>query len=275
MTGSAKKIKLKFISSSIFFLHLVLIPQVAFSQELTIAVLDFISKTGDSAMDAMLSVGTTETVITDLSNVQELTVVERTRLRDINNELAYSLTGMISDETILRIGRQFGASYLVVGGWQQFAGRYRVNCRIISTETLEIIASIKETGSNIFNIQDEISKSLLSNIGIKIDAQTRQALEKRDTISIEAFQEFSKGLVAIDKGDNETGVQHMKEAERIDPTFQAPKKYLKAFSKESFEVSKAIIKEKGGKYIQKHSWQYTAYPTIGGMGYFLALASDI
>ncbi len=194
----------------------------------TIAVLNFQSNTGNSSIDAMLSEGTAETIITDLSNIREIEVVERSRLVDINHEIAYSYSGMVDEATAQKAGRQVGAQYIVVGHWQKFGGQYRVNARIVEVETALVIASVKETGGElaVFDLQDNLVEEILGKLDISISSDTRAEIHRRETNSLSAYKEYSQGLRELDKGNTTNMKKHMTKALEYDPNYVKPKKYV-------------------------------------------------
>ncbi|MDD8025793.1 MAG: CsgG/HfaB family protein [Acidobacteriota bacterium] len=222
---SGKAVICGFLTVSILFIGF---PFFALGQthKYVIAVLDFYSNMNDTKEDAMLQSGTADTIISDLMNIIEFKVIERTRLKDINRELAYQQSGMIDEATAQRIGKQLGAEYVIFGGWQKDADIYRLNARLVKVETAEVITSIKETDSRIFPIQDRIVKNIASTLKIDISVGALAKIETPETQSLEAYKEYSQGLKAVDSNDKEAVQQHMAAAVQIDPNYSKPKTYL-------------------------------------------------
>ena len=132
MRNNIKKfIVITVVFSFYFNLHAdILFAQVQI-RKINIAVLNFTSQTGSEMIDAMLSVGTAETIMTDLSNVSEISVVERARIRDINNEILYNLSGLVDEAWAQRAGIQVGADYIIICGWQKFGTQYQIKARLV------------------------------------------------------------------------------------------------------------------------------------------------
>ena len=234
----------------------------------TIAVLDFQSTTGDRSIDAMLSTGTSETMISDLSQVSDLTIVERSRLVDINKEIAYGMTGLVDENTAQKAGQQVGAQYIIIGNWQKVGDLYRVNARLIEVETAQIISAIKETGADVFNLQDNLVEGILNKLNITITQENRIRIRKRDTDSIEAYKEYSLGLRAHDIGDADNVKRHMSKAIEYDPDYAKPKYYLVVDDK----TRKDIAWGEGGYMRQKTGLNKTGAYILGsvlsfGLGY--------
>ena len=237
----------------------------------TVAILNFQSNTGDTAIDAMLSTGSAETIISDLSIIQEITVVERTRIVEVMKEIELGMTGIIDKKTAQQAGRIMGVQYILMGHWQKFGNQFRVNARLVEVETGKIVVSIKETGheNSVFVLQDNISEQILANLRISISESQKAEIQKRETVSIDAYKEFSKGLNEFDKGNRQATNYHMQKALEYDPDYKKPKEYIwVSGGAKPDAVEKAIgfdkAESKGG-YIAKQV-VYGAV-SLGGVAY--------
>ena len=182
----------RMINASLLSLHLVLLSFVdstAYSssdnnRKPTIAVLPFQSNTGDQDIDAILTTGTSETIVTDLSNIEEIEVIERARIVEAMKEIALGMTGMVDEKTAQRAGMLVGSQYILMGHWQKSGIQIRVNARLVEVETGKIIASIKETGdeNNLFDLQDNISEQILSNLQVSLSEADKVRIRKRETV---------------------------------------------------------------------------------------------
>jgi len=68
-------------------------------------------------------------------------VVERRRLEILQSELNFNMSGLVSDETAQRIGRNTGAQIIISGSIVQFRDMYRIRIQAITVETTEIIGA--------------------------------------------------------------------------------------------------------------------------------------
>ena len=82
----------------------------------TVAVLYFFNRTGQPDLDP-LQKGLTVMLITDLSKVKSLTVVERVRLQALAEELKLGVSGLVTENTAPRVGKLLGAHWLVGGNF--------------------------------------------------------------------------------------------------------------------------------------------------------------
>lgn len=82
----------------------------------SVAVLPFINR-GDAAQ-ALLSKGLTAMVISDLSKVPGLKVLERAKLQKLIEEMQLSESGLVDEKTALRAGRLMKAEKIMLGDYQ-------------------------------------------------------------------------------------------------------------------------------------------------------------
>ncbi len=82
----------------------------------SVAVLPFINR-GDAAQ-AVLSKGLTAMVISDLSKVPGIKVLERAKLQKLIEEMQLSESGLVDEKTALRAGRMMKAEKIMLGDYQ-------------------------------------------------------------------------------------------------------------------------------------------------------------
>jgi TolB-like protein len=71
-------------------------------------------------------------------NSGHFTVVDRSNLDLLQNEMAFQLSGEVSDETALSIGKMLGAHTIVSGSIELFGDIYRLRIRAIAVESAAI-----------------------------------------------------------------------------------------------------------------------------------------
>ncbi|URA09072.1 FlgO family outer membrane protein [Thermospira aquatica] len=82
-----------------------------------------------------------EFLITELQKIKKYEIEERLLLAKVLQEQKLSATGLITEETAVKIGQLFGVEALVSGTIISFENEIIINARIISTTTGEIISS--------------------------------------------------------------------------------------------------------------------------------------
>lgn len=87
-------------------------------------------------------------IVTRLSKVKTVKVVERQRIQALIEELHLNETELVNQSAALKVGRLLGARILVFGGFSGITGSdFRIDVRLIETETGETITAEEETGS--------------------------------------------------------------------------------------------------------------------------------
>lgn len=69
------------------------------------------------------------------------TLLERTELNQILNELKLSMSGVTSQEDAIRAGKLASAEVLILGSVEKFNSKYHINARIVKAETGEVLAT--------------------------------------------------------------------------------------------------------------------------------------
>ena len=72
----------------------------------------------------------------------KITVVDRRNITAIRQEMNLQLSGDVSDESALSIGRLLGAQYIISGSLTDMGANYRYRIRIISVETAALFRQI-------------------------------------------------------------------------------------------------------------------------------------
>jgi TolB-like protein len=189
----------------------------------TVAVMTFRYTGGDSAFRP-LERGLASLVVTDLSRVRQLTIVERARLQALLDELQLAESGRVDAATGARSGRLVRASEVVQG---QFSVGETSQLRMDATVVRATDAQVTASGSNadqlqaLFDIEKAVVFQLLAKLGITLTPAERVAISERPTRDIQAFLLYSRGLEAWDGGDFAAAAGFFAAAARRDPSFGA------------------------------------------------------
>ena len=195
-----------------------------------VAVYPFANK--GTASYAPLSRGLAAMIITDLSQVKGLTVVERIQIQAILDELKLAKSGIVNEESAPRVGKLVGAAKFTTGSFLDLeAEKIRLDATVTQTESGKRLSAIDSSGelASFYTIQKALVFKLLCSLGYcpeSLDDPTRLAVEKIHTKNLKAFRHFSDGLVAFDR-------QHYRDARRgfilaleEDPDFDLARKAL-------------------------------------------------
>jgi TolB-like protein/tetratricopeptide (TPR) repeat protein len=140
--------------------------------------------------DAYFATGVTDEITGRLGSVRGLAVVSRAS--------AFQYAG--TRKSTRQIGSELGARYLVTGTvrWARGQGaieRVRITPQLIrAADDTSLWAEVYEFAmDDIFSVQSEIARSVVSQLGLTLVEHERGSLEARPTDNIEAYQAFLRG----------------------------------------------------------------------------------
>ena len=198
-----------------------------------LAVSYFSNNTGDPAFDP-LGRGLADMLITDLGHVDAIQVVERHRLNDVLDELKLGSTEFIDPTTAAEMGKGLGAQYIVTGAFISIDPQLRIDGRVVDVATSKVVFSTNVEGqkTELFLLEKELAAALLEGIGVKASRRQAARMGRIATESFDAFQSWSNGLAAVDRGDIETAKRALEEALAADERFDAAKTLLEEIRKD-------------------------------------------
>lgn len=103
----------------------------------TLAVLYF-ENAGSSQLDP-LKVGLAQMLVSDLRGTPGITVIERSQLQAIMDELKLGHSGVVDPATAAKVGKLLGADTLLLGSYFELMGTLRVDARLVRVESGEIV----------------------------------------------------------------------------------------------------------------------------------------
>jgi TolB-like protein len=188
----------------------------------TVAVLYFDNNTGKSDYDP-LGKGISTMMISDLSPVKEIQLVERDRMQDLLKEIDLQHTKYFDSTTAVRTGKMVGAEYVVVGSFAAVDPQMRIDTRVVRVATGEIVKSAQVTGDQdkFFDLEKKLSDRLIDGLGIALDPEEAQrvaAKQQQNRIdALSTMTYFSQALALFDRKDYEGAMGKMAPALRASP----------------------------------------------------------
>jgi non-specific serine/threonine protein kinase len=195
------------------------VPRLFPPQRVMLAVLPF--ENLGSAEDEYFSDGITDEITARLASVSGLGVIARTSVIQYKN----------TDKDIQQIGEELGVDYVVEGTirWERGPGepgRVRVTPQLITvSDATHVWADVYDEGfSQIFDVQSDIAKKVVSALNITLLEPERELLERKPTENLEAFDYYLRGKEYSGRGmtDERTtrlAVQLYEKAVELDPNF--------------------------------------------------------
>ncbi len=189
----------------------------------TVAVMPF-RYTGTDSTLRPLERGLAAVVVTDLSRVRRLRLVERERLQVLLDEIHLAASGRVDPTSGARSGRLIGAGQVVQGQFADLpSAQFRMDAAVVRASDAQVAAT--GTGSDqmraLFDIEKQVVLQLLDRMGITLTPAERAAISERPTRDIQAFLLYSRGLEAQDRGDFRSASQSFQAAAQRDPGFGA------------------------------------------------------
>jgi TolB-like protein len=161
-------------------------------------------------------------VITDLSQVKSLTVIERSRMQALMEEMGLGQTGLVEESTAPRVGRLLGVKKVLQGSFLDLAGgRLRLDANL-SDAALRASQSIDATAGEMarfFRLEKNLVFKVIDELNIKLTAAEEKAILIIPTENLLAFLAYSRGLDARDRGDLEKARIEFQQAVTLDPNF--------------------------------------------------------
>ena len=132
--------------------------------------------------------GISEDITTDLSKISALEVVAR--------NTAFGFKGQ--SPNVMDVAKQLSISHVLEGSVRKAGGRVRINAQLIDGSTGKHLWADRfdRDLTDIFEIQDEISKAIVEALKVKLLPKEKSAIEARGTASVEAYNTFPDGRVS-------------------------------------------------------------------------------
>ncbi len=195
--------------------------------------------------------GLTEELISNISNISELSVISRTS----------AMTFKGSGKKVSEIGKELDVGSVLEGSVRKAGKRMRITVQLIDVRNEKHLwaQSYDREFGDVFAVQSEIAKQVAAALRVRILPEETRQLEKKPTTSSEAYSLYLKGRYFWNERTKEglsKAIEYFKQATKLDPSFalaysgiadsyavlgnyyQAP--YLEAFEKQKENALKAV-----------------------------------
>jgi adenylate cyclase len=150
-------------------------PEEERKHKASVCVLPFANMSGEPEQE-YFSDGISEDIITDLSNVSALSVVAR--------NTSFAFKGQSPD--VKEVAAKLGVSHVLEGSVRKAGNRVRITAQLIDGAKGDHVwaARYDRDLTDIFEIQDEISKSIVDALKMKLLPAENKAIENRGTTNV-------------------------------------------------------------------------------------------
>lgn len=193
--------------------------------ENSVAVFPYLYR-GTSPRFQPLSRALAEFLVTDLGRSDRITVLERTRVQLLLDEMELSETRYVDPSTAVRSGRLLGTSRVVQGVMSGDERSLQVETSMVDArgeptdEPPAPIFSGERSAEDILDLQAQIAFSVFEEMGVTLTPAERRAIEERPTDNLDALLAFGHGLIAQDSANFADAARHFRQAAELDPDFQ-------------------------------------------------------
>ena len=186
------------------------------SKKASVCVLPFANMSGEPEQE-YFSDGISEDITTDLSKVSALDVIAR--------NTAFTFKGQAID--VKQVAETLGVSHVLEGSVRKAGNRVRITAQLIDGATGGHVWADRDDRdlTDIFEIQDEISKAIVEALKLKLLPAEKKAIESRGTSNVEAYnlylmaRQHWMGGTASDPRRPETSIRMCEQATLLDPGY--------------------------------------------------------
>ena len=148
------------------------------NRDVSLCVLPFQNMSGDAEQE-YFSDGISEDITTDLSKVSALEVIAR--------NTAFTFKGQ--SVNVCEVAKKLGVTHVLEGSVRKVGDRVRINAQLIEGRSGGHVWAERYDRdlTDIFAIQDEITKEIVRALKVKLLPEEKKAIEKRGTQSPEAY----------------------------------------------------------------------------------------
>ncbi len=187
-----------------------------------VAVLRFDNNTGDERYEH-LGRALATMLISDLSVVEEIQLVERERLEDLLNELQFQQSAYVDPTTAQTLGMIVGAKYVVTGAFVTVDPEMRLDTRIARVETSEIVqaAEVRGQQDSFFDLEQRLADQLVEGMELVLTEDQRALMRAQQEANriddMETALAFSQALCLLDYGAYVDAFDQIQKVQRMAP----------------------------------------------------------
>lgn len=186
-----------------------------------VAVFPLLYQGKDEEM-AALSKGLAEMIITDLSQVQQLEIIDRVRVQALFDEMALGQSGLVDEATAARVGNLIRAGK-VVRGVYEVREKEKLNIDLafwdVTKQNFPGSSTHTDALKNLFQLEKDVVFSVIEEMGVELTLAEKEKIQQTPTKNWRAFLAYCQGLAREDAGDFAAAAKFYFKAARLDPEF--------------------------------------------------------
>lgn len=209
------------------FLFLIAIVFVLHTHAKTIAISYFDNSSGDAKYNA-LSKGIADMLITDLSKVKGVTIVEREKLEKLIQEIKLGQSKYFDQSTAQKLGKGLGAQNILTGSFYVLDNVIRLDARLIDVQTGGVIFAEQVSGNknNFFALHQQLANLLAKNINVPYSPDLSGLYKAGEEVTLKEVVNYSNALELQDVGMSTDAKQILEKTIKENPKFRFAKNKL-------------------------------------------------
>jgi hypothetical protein len=192
---------------------------VAAPAQNSLVVLYYRNQTGRQDLNP-LQKGMTLMLMTDLSQIQEIELVERVKLQALAEELGLGSSGLVDQQTAPRVGKLVRARWIAGGDFVGGAvDPFDTKSRVLNVTSSKIANQFSSHGSlaDILKIEKELVFNIVDSLKIKLKPEVAAAVRKPCSTNLKALDALFRGIDASDRGEYQQAGELYNSALAADP----------------------------------------------------------
>lgn len=161
-------------------------------------------------------------MISELNQNPAARLVEREQVQHLIDEQNLGAQGRVDPQTAAKVGKLVGARYIILGNFIDFYGDFRVDVRLVNTETGEIVKteSDRQQREHLYDIIRTVAAKLMKDANLPAlqrGASNEQRMNRQ--VPTEALTYYSRALLYQDRGQKDKAVEMFNRALAIFPDY--------------------------------------------------------
>lgn len=190
------------------------------SKAKTIAISYFDNSSGEAKYNA-LSKGIADMLITDLSKIKGVTIVEREKLEKLIQEIKLGQSKYFDPATAQKLGKGLGAQNILTGSFYLVDNTIRIDARLIDVQTGGIVVAEQVTGNknNFFDLHQQLANLLAKNLNVPYNPDLSGLYKPNEEVSLTAVVNYSNAIELQDEGMSSDAKQLLEKTIVANPKF--------------------------------------------------------
>jgi TolB-like protein len=162
----------------------------------------------DAEVFDALRVGMQQMLMTEMAQNSGVRLVDRAQLNTLLEEQDLGASGRVDERTAARIGKITGAKYAVFGSFIDFYGDFRIDVRIVSVETSELVnvARVRDQREKLYQLLVDLAANVMEDVNLPpLPSEVSDSRQARE-IPTEAMTLYSRGIFYRDRGMTERAI---------------------------------------------------------------------